>query len=110
MTIEIPQGDYNRKQFAKFCERFCCKLLPSKRNEKHLFIISSEQAINFFWLGANIDFYYKSRMAISTASEIFSGCRKQPLSEEQAKKIVARHELIGLNTGRKKGLQRTFYY
>ena len=110
MIIELPKGDYNRAQFAKFCERFGCKLLKSERSENHLFTISSEDPLNFFWLGANINFYYKIGIAISAASEIFTGCKKKKLTEEQAQKIVVRHELIGLNTGRKSGLQRTFYY
>lgn len=110
MTIELPKGDYNRQQFAKFCERFNCKLLASKRGEQHLFVVSSEDPINFFWLGANLNFIYKSSMAISAASEIFTTCSKKRLTQEQAQKLVARHELTGLNTGRKSGLQRSFYY
>jgi hypothetical protein len=71
MIIELPKGDYNREQFAKFCKRFGCKLLKSKRSESHLFIVSSEDPINFFWLGANINFIYDSGIAISAAAEIF---------------------------------------
>jgi hypothetical protein len=71
MTIELPQGFMKREPFAKFCERFGCELLKSKKGENHLFIVSSEDPINFFWLGANINFYYKTSFAISAASEIF---------------------------------------
>jgi hypothetical protein len=110
MTIELPAADYNRQQFSKFCKRFGCELLKSKRSEQHLFIVSSEDPINFFWLGANLNFIYESGIAISAAAEIFTGCSKKKLTEDQAQKIVARHVLIGLNTGRKSGLQRTFYY
>jgi hypothetical protein len=105
MTIELPAGDYKRQQFSRFCKRFGCELLKSKRGEQHLFIVSSEDPINFFWLGANLNFIYKSGIAISAAAEIFTGCSKKKLTEDQAQKIVARHELIGLNTGRKSGLQ-----
>lgn len=110
MTIELPQGDYNRKQFAKFCKRFGCELLTSKKEDRHFLVVSSEDPINFFWLGANINFYYKSGIAVSAAAEIFDTCQKKRLTEEQAQKLVARHELVALNTGRKSGLQRGYYY
>ena len=67
--IEIPEGDYDRKNFAIFCELYSCKLLKKKRGDAYL-KIETEDPINFFWLGCNLNFKYESSLCISQSSKI----------------------------------------
>ncbi len=69
-VIEIPEGGYDRNKFAAFCQRFNCKLLKQKRGDAVL-RIETDNPINFFWLGCNLNFFYETSISISAASEIF---------------------------------------
>lgn len=50
-TIEVPFENVTIKQLRPICEHFGCKVKKGKAN---YFLISSDEPINFFWLGANI--------------------------------------------------------
>lgn len=70
MMIEIPIGDYDFGQFSKFCEKFNCTVQKPKRGSSY-FKVESDEPINFFWLGCNINFKYESGIATSLSSLIF---------------------------------------
>ncbi|MEO6541674.1 MAG: hypothetical protein ABIN74_11800 [Ferruginibacter sp.] len=72
MIIEIPKGDYDHIQLSKYCERFNCTLLKSKRGEVN-YKIETDDPLNFFWLGCNWNFVYNTGLAISPAAEFLNG-------------------------------------
>lgn len=53
-SIEIPIDIMPRTQMSIMCDRFDCSLLPARRGDAY-YRITSENATNFFWLGANIN-------------------------------------------------------
>lgn len=51
-TIQIPVGDLNLKRMQAFAEKYNCTAKLA-RNRAY-FDISSDDAGNFYWLGANM--------------------------------------------------------
>lgn len=49
------EGDLTFAQFKKLCKHFDCEVQPKKKNDTE-YSIFSEDAMNFFWLGANMAF------------------------------------------------------
>jgi hypothetical protein len=66
--IEIPIGDYKYEQFSKFCEDFNCIVRKPKRGDAY-FKVETDEPINFFWLGCNLNFKYDNGVAISSSSK-----------------------------------------
>lgn len=70
LEIEIPVGNYDYKEFTIFCKRFGCEVAKKKRGDVY-FKVSSDDAVNFFWLGCNLNFLHDTGISKSTASQIF---------------------------------------
>lgn len=70
VSIQIPIGDYKYEKFSAFCKHFGCTCEKPKRGDVY-FTIKSKNPVNFFWLGCNLNLFYKSCHAITTAAKIF---------------------------------------
>lgn len=71
--IELPIG-FISDDFEKakaYCEHFNCTIHKSKRGTAFN-VIESDDALNFFWLGANVNLKSTSSLTI-TAAEKYLG-------------------------------------
>lgn len=70
--IEIPVGvggNPTQEQLAEFCDYFSCRLQKKKKGYPY-WTITSEDPLNFFWLGANIGFKHNNNISLSTSSKL----------------------------------------
>lgn len=58
-------GGLSKAKFIQFCADFDCKA----EFKKGQWVISTDDAINFFWLGANLQFDYETGLSISKKSK-----------------------------------------
>lgn len=63
------EGEWSKNQFAEYCAKFDCQLKNKKKGDSH-WTIASDDTVNFFWLGMNLNFKYNNGISISTASLI----------------------------------------
>ena len=71
IEIRVPvgvEGNATKENFAKFCSEFNCELKKRKRGDVY-WTISTDDALNLFWLGSNITFRDKTPLSISLASK-----------------------------------------
>ena len=59
-------GDVAFDKIAAYCEHFNCKAFTPKKGE---IAIDTEDPINFFWLGANLNFKSTSSLTITPAEK-----------------------------------------
>lgn len=74
--MKLPIG-FISDDFEKakaYCEAFGCVIHKHKRGTAHN-LIESEDTVNFFWLGANINLKSESSLTI-TAAEKYLGKKK----------------------------------
>lgn len=72
-SIELPLGFFS-DDFAKakaYCEHYNCTIHKSKRGTAHN-VIETDDEINFFWLGCNLNLKSTSSLTI-TAAEKYLG-------------------------------------
>ncbi len=78
--IELPagiQGDMTFAMFSDLCEHFNCSLEGKTRSGS--WIIESEDAANFYWLGANMALRINTPLSVSIAEKIASGNNQDPV-------------------------------
>lgn len=66
--------------FKKYCNHFACKI----KKHKGVYIISSEDATNFFWLGMNLNFHSTSHLCETPADKYLTGTKgfEKPNAQE----------------------------
>lgn len=68
--IELPIGitEASFENFQKYCNHFGCQVLKPKRGDSN-YIITTDDNINFFWLGMNFTLEVNTGISISAASK-----------------------------------------
>lgn len=63
------EGEWSKNQLAEYCAKFDCQLKNKKKGDSH-WTITSDDAVNFFWLGMNLNFKHTGAYSISASSSI----------------------------------------
>lgn len=69
-TMELPFG-FISEDFEKasaYCKHFNCKIHKAKRGSVYN-LVETENSINFFWLGCNLNLKSNSSLAMSSAEK-----------------------------------------
>lgn len=67
--IKIPIGSiaYDYLSFRSYCAHFQCNVIEPKRG--HIdYVIETDEYVNFYWLGLNLNFRHDTPLSISPAS------------------------------------------